>query len=104
MYELHVRHILTSYTNVKGMTSTRLIREYENKNNCTPAHIIVLTGLTSASAKLEAWTSGVDDFLTKPVNFNKLDGLMRAGRGGEGTGFLRADAKNTPESNPPPSK
>jgi CheY-like chemotaxis protein len=82
-----------------GMTSTRLIREHENKANLKPAHIIVLTGLTSASAKLEAWTSGVDDFLTKPVNFNNLDGLMKAGRGGEGTGFMHADEKNLPERN-----
>jgi CheY-like chemotaxis protein len=72
-----------------GMTSTRLIREYEMDNNLTPSHIIALTGLTSASAKLEAWTSGVDDFLTKPVDFKKLEQLMEAGRGGEGTGFLK---------------
>jgi CheY-like chemotaxis protein len=71
-----------------GMTSTRLIREHEKNKDLTPTHIIALTGLTSASAKLEAWTSGVDDFLTKPVDFKKLESLMEAGRGGEGTGFL----------------
>lgn len=72
-----------------GMTSTRLIREHENNHNLKPAHIIALTGLTSASAKLEAWSSGVDDFLTKPVDFKKLESLMTAGRGGIGTGFLK---------------
>jgi CheY-like chemotaxis protein len=72
-----------------GMTSTRLIREHEKTKGMTPCHIIALTGLTSASAKLEAWTSGVDDFLTKPVDFKKLGNLMEAGRGGEGTGFLK---------------
>jgi CheY-like chemotaxis protein len=72
-----------------GMTSTRLIREHEKKNSWTPCHIIALTGLTSASAKLEAWTSGVDDFLTKPLDFKKLGTLMEVGRGGEGTGFLK---------------
>jgi CheY-like chemotaxis protein len=72
-----------------GMTSTRLIREHEKKEGWTPCHIIALTGLTSASAKLEAWTSGVDDFLTKPVDFKKLGTLMEVGRGGEGTGFLQ---------------
>lgn len=71
-----------------GMTSTRFIREHESNLNFKPAHIIALTGLTSASAKLEAWTSGVDDFLTKPVDFEKLESLMKAGRGEEGTGFL----------------
>jgi CheY-like chemotaxis protein len=87
-----------------GMTSTRLIREHENKNNLKPAHIIVLTGLTSASAKLEAWTSGVDDFLTKPVNFNKLEGLMKTGRREEGTGFMNGCEKKTPESDSMPSQ
>jgi CheY-like chemotaxis protein len=72
-----------------GMTSTRLIREHEKTKGMTPCHVIALTGLTSASAKLEAWTSGVDDFLTKPVDFKKLGILMDAGRGGEGTGFLK---------------
>ncbi|KAH7405982.1 hypothetical protein DE146DRAFT_608460 [Phaeosphaeria sp. MPI-PUGE-AT-0046c] len=77
-----------SMPKMDGMTSTRLIREHEKENNLTPAHVIALTGLTSASAKLEAWTSGVDDFLTKPVDFKKLESLMDAGRGGEGTGFI----------------
>jgi CheY-like chemotaxis protein len=72
-----------------GMTSTRLIREHEKEKELTPSHIIALTGLTSASAKLEAWTCGVDDFMTKPVDFKKLESLMEAGRGGEGTGFLK---------------
>lgn len=77
-----------SMPKMDGMTSTRLIREYEKKKDLTPAHVIALTGLTSASAKLEAWTSGVDDFLTKPVDFKKLESLMDVGRRGEGTGFI----------------
>jgi CheY-like chemotaxis protein len=72
-----------------GMTSTRLIREYERENQFTESHIIALTGLTSASAKLEAWTSGVDDYLAKPVDFKRLESLMDAGRGGAGTGFMK---------------
>ncbi|EAT92190.2 hypothetical protein SNOG_00695 [Parastagonospora nodorum SN15] len=72
-----------------GMTATRLIREFENEKGLQAAHVIALTGLTSASAKLEAWTSGVDDFLTKPVDFKRLEGLVRVGRGGEGTGFMK---------------
>lgn len=71
-----------------GMTSTRLIREHENTHSLKATHIIALTGLTSASAKLEAWTSGVDDFLTKPVDFEQLERLMKAGRGNAGKGFL----------------
>jgi CheY-like chemotaxis protein len=76
-----------------GMTSTRLIREHEKEHGLTPRHIIALTGLTSSSAKLEAWTSGVDDFLTKPVDFKKLEALIEAGRGGEGTGFWKGEGE-----------
>jgi CheY-like chemotaxis protein len=72
-----------------GMTSTRLIRGFEKEKELMPSHIIALTGLTSASAKLEAWTSGVDDFLTKPVDFKRLEIFLNVGRGGEGTGFLK---------------
>lgn len=53
-----------------GTTSTRLTREFEKENALEPAHVIALTGSTSASARLEAWTGSVDDFLTKPVDFN----------------------------------
>ncbi|KAI8938103.1 hypothetical protein NX059_005772 [Plenodomus lindquistii] len=76
-----------------GMTSTRLIRDHESTTKLNPTHIIALTGLTSASAKLEAWTSGVDDFMTKPVDFEKLENLMKAGRGGDGTGFLNDEGR-----------
>jgi len=78
-----------------GMTSTRLIREYEKENDLQPSHIIALTGLTSSSARLEAWTSGVDDFLTKPVDFKKLETLIEKGRGGEGegTGFWKEEGE-----------
>jgi CheY-like chemotaxis protein len=79
-----------------GMTATRLIRNYEKEKELPPSHIIALTGLTSASARLEAWTSGVDDFLTKPVDFKKLESLMAAGRGGEGTGFTKESTPAAP--------
>ncbi|KAL5119498.1 hypothetical protein ACEQ8H_002563 [Pleosporales sp. CAS-2024a] len=73
-----------------GMTATRLMRDFEkDKTERQASHIIALTGLTSATAKLEAWTSGVDDFLTKPVDFARLSELMRVGRGGQGTGFVK---------------
>lgn len=60
-----------------GMTSTRAIREYEQSNNLPRCRIVALTGLASASARLEALNSGVDNFLTKPVNFKMLSGLMK---------------------------
>lgn len=59
-----------------GMTSTRLIRAFESKEKLDKTMVIALTGLVSASARLEALESGVNEFMTKPVNFGKLIGLM----------------------------
>tara|TARA_R110002003_G_scaffold52_20_gene4499 strand:+ start:1584 stop:2012 length:429 start_codon:yes stop_codon:yes gene_type:complete len=62
---------------VDGMTSTRAIREYEQDNNIERCRIVALTGLASASARLEALNSGVDHFMTKPLNFRALGALLK---------------------------
>ncbi|KAJ4353765.1 uncharacterized protein N0V89_005495 [Didymosphaeria variabile] len=59
-----------------GMTATRAIRQYEQAYNVPRCCIIVLTGLASSSARLEAWSSGIDQYLTKPVNFQKLAEIL----------------------------
>jgi DNA-binding response OmpR family regulator len=60
-----------------GMSATRAIRQYEQAYNIPRCCIIALTGLASASAKLEAWNSGIDYFMTKPVNFKELNGVLK---------------------------
>ncbi|KAF1358236.1 hypothetical protein EJ07DRAFT_32700, partial [Lizonia empirigonia] len=60
-----------------GMSATRAIRQYEQEYNVPRCCIIALTGLASASAKLEAWNSGIDHFMTKPVNFKALDKFLK---------------------------
>ncbi|KAF2658578.1 hypothetical protein K491DRAFT_702806 [Lophiostoma macrostomum CBS 122681] len=59
-----------------GMTATRRIREYERKHNVKRTFIVALTGLTSASARLEAWNSGIDNFMVKPIKFKALEQLL----------------------------
>ncbi|KAF2141622.1 uncharacterized protein K452DRAFT_358747 [Aplosporella prunicola CBS 121167] len=59
-----------------GMEATREIRDYEDENNIDRSLIIALTGLVSASARVEALASGIDHFMTKPVNFQLLIELM----------------------------
>jgi CheY-like chemotaxis protein len=59
-----------------GMTATSKIRKYERENKMPRSKVIALTGLASASAKLEAKESGVDDYLTKPVSFGMLLDLL----------------------------
>jgi CheY-like chemotaxis protein len=55
-----------------GMTATRKIRAFEREHGWTRTTIIALTGLASASARLEAAECGVDHYLTKPVDFGEL--------------------------------
>jgi DNA-binding response OmpR family regulator len=61
------------------MTSTREIRQYELENKLPRCRIVALTGLASASARLEALSSGVDQFMTKPMNFRALEALLKRG-------------------------
>lgn len=59
-----------------GMSATRAIRQYEQAYNIPRCCIIALTGLASNSARLEAWNSGIDQYMTKPVNFAKLSEFL----------------------------
>jgi len=55
-----------------GLMSTRKIREWEVEQKIRKANIFALTGLASSSAREEAFSSGVDRFLVKPVKFKEL--------------------------------
>jgi CheY-like chemotaxis protein len=59
------------------MTSTRAIRQYERDNSLARCCIVALTGLASATARLEALSSGVSHFMTKPLSFKTLGSLLR---------------------------
>lgn len=61
-----------------GMTATREIREFERKNKVKqPVTIIALTGLASEIVQQEAFKSGVNYFLHKPVRFKELLALLK---------------------------
>jgi CheY-like chemotaxis protein len=72
---------------MNGFESTRRIRnfekEYQNmldapaKESYKPATIIALTGLASANAQHEAFGSGVDLFLAKPVRLQQLLPILK---------------------------
>lgn len=61
-----------------GFEATRRIRAYERDNHIEPAIIFALTGLASESAQQEAFGSGVDLFLTKPVKLKELGMILRS--------------------------
>ncbi|KAK4870203.1 hypothetical protein LT330_005257 [Penicillium expansum] len=76
-----------------GFESTRLIRkaerEYQNtlhisaQESFTPATIVAMTGLASASAQHEAYGSGMDLFLTKPIRRKELFTVLNERSPGE---------------------
>ncbi|KFY87320.1 hypothetical protein V500_07034, partial [Pseudogymnoascus sp. VKM F-4518 (FW-2643)] len=61
---------------MNGMDSTRAIRKLESEQGQKPVTIIALTGLASASARQEAFSCGINLFLTKPVSFNELREIL----------------------------
>ncbi len=77
---------------MNGFEATRAIRDIEEKRGRTsktataddipkpsplsPALIIALTGLASSRDQREAFTSGVDLFMTKPVSFKEVGRLL----------------------------
>ncbi|KAF9869648.1 histidine kinase-like protein [Colletotrichum karsti] len=59
-----------------GFESTRRIRAIERKLKLSRCNIFALTGLASTSAQQEAFASGIDLFLTKPVKLKELSKIL----------------------------
>jgi len=68
-----------SMPRMDGLEATRRIRSFEQSNGIEASKVIALTGLASAEAQQEAFSSGVDQFMTKPVRLKEL-GEVLAGR------------------------
>jgi signal transduction histidine kinase/CheY-like chemotaxis protein len=60
-----------------GYESTQLIRKYEKKHHMTPATIFAVTALQSEAARVEAFGSGFDKFLSKPVKLKQLAKMIQ---------------------------
>ena len=68
---------------MNGFEATRAMRDIEGARRkaarpgeFTPALVIALTGLASARDQSEAFASGVDLFMTKPVSFKEVGKLL----------------------------
>jgi len=59
-----------------GFEASRHIRAFEKKMGLKPVVIIALTGLGSSEAQHEAFVSGINLFLTKPVRLKELTKLL----------------------------
>jgi CheY-like chemotaxis protein len=61
-----------------GIQATRQIREFETANKLTPLTVIALSALASASVQKEAFQSGIDLFLTKPVKLEEIRQILQS--------------------------
>lgn len=68
-----------------GFESTKMIRKLEKQRNkqsdtsesgSVPAWIIALTGQASSRDQNEAFASGIDSFVTKPMSLVRLQELL----------------------------
>ncbi|ETS85400.1 hypothetical protein PFICI_03425 [Pestalotiopsis fici W106-1] len=59
-----------------GFESSRRIRAHEKENGFARCKIYALTGLASESAQQEAFSSGIDLCLAKPVKLKELSGIL----------------------------
>ncbi|PLX00754.1 MAG: hypothetical protein C0594_15340 [Marinilabiliales bacterium] len=59
-----------------GMTATRKIRNGEAGKNNQKIPIIALTAYAMSEDKKQIMDSGMSNFLTKPVNFDRLKGVL----------------------------
>ncbi|KAF2493498.1 hypothetical protein BU16DRAFT_81507 [Lophium mytilinum] len=76
-----------SMPHMNGMEATRQIRAHEREFGLKPAKIIALSGFDGAQAKQEAYSSGIDGFLTKPIRQRDLEAALRdVGPGDENEG------------------
>jgi CheY-like chemotaxis protein len=76
-----LRQVLTSAPDISmpimsGIESTRHIRRFEKEHGLEPVALIALTGAANPNTRQEAFSSGVDLFLTKPVPMKALRGML----------------------------
>ncbi|ROT35569.1 hypothetical protein SODALDRAFT_337519 [Sodiomyces alkalinus F11] len=60
-----------------GLESTRKIRHFERSRQLPPVTVIAITGLGSQSDREEAFASGLDLFLTRPVRMGELFAILK---------------------------
>jgi CheY-like chemotaxis protein len=61
---------------MSGIESAQHIRRFERENGLRPVALIALTGAANPNTRQEAFSSGIDLFLTKPVPMKSLKVLL----------------------------
>lgn len=61
-----------------GFQATQKIRQIETERALTPCAVMALTGLATEGSQQEAFASGIDLFLTKPVKLEEIRQILAA--------------------------
>ena len=62
---------------MNGLEASREIRKFEQQNKIEPVTIVAVTALASDNVRQEAFASGVDLLLTKPVRVKELVAVIQ---------------------------
>jgi CheY-like chemotaxis protein len=66
-----------------GFEAVRVIRQFQRTSGSTPATIVAVTGLCDTSAQEQAFASGMDIFLTKPMEMKEMNVILSKLRGAD---------------------
>jgi CheY-like chemotaxis protein len=66
-----------------GFEAARAIRRFEHANGSPRATIIAVTALGDTTAQEQAFASGMDLFLTKPVKLKEVTAILSGLRGSD---------------------
>lgn len=69
-----------------GLEATRRIRGFERKLRLRPAKIVALTGMGGEEAQKEAFASGIDMYLMKPVRLKEITQILEKDAKRDGSG------------------
>lgn len=62
---------------MNGLDAAKHIRSYESEKKLSAAIIIAVTGLASEESQREAYNSGINLFLSKPVPLRELKNIVQ---------------------------
>ncbi|OQA02261.1 MAG: Autoinducer 2 sensor kinase/phosphatase LuxQ [Bacteroidetes bacterium ADurb.Bin408] len=60
-----------------GFETTQMIRQIEKDKNYSPTPIVAITGYATAGDRERFINAGMDDYVTKPINENKLIDIIK---------------------------
>ncbi|GAB4324355.1 MAG: response regulator [Bacteroidales bacterium] len=69
---MHEAVLILSDINMPGMSGLELLERIKSKYSVPPPFVMMITAYGDAENHKRAMMLGADDFLTKPVDFNKL--------------------------------